>query len=204
MRFAIWAILTCKRLPVPPARAHGGQSLQALHAEITGLRLVTGTGEQLENSTHRNNDRLDGARVALGALCVLTRRGQLVERHKLRRRMWAEKHDTLLARREPVGREPQFQFFYIPFSGFSFGLTHNVEAEITPRAPDTSDAEVMQLKALRDWLGWVPSFAEILLSRAISGSRIVEDVVGESWQLLSANAMCCSTKWNITCRLIPG
>ena len=36
---------------------HGtGQSLQALHAEITGLRLVTGTGEQMEISSHRNND----------------------------------------------------------------------------------------------------------------------------------------------------
>ena len=169
---------------------HGtGQSLQALHAEITGLRLVTGTGEQLEISTHRNNDRLDGARVALGALGVLTEiEVQLVERHKLRRRMWAEKHDTLLARAESLWAENRnFEFFYIPFSGFSFGLTHNiVEAEDTPRAPDTSDAEVMQLKALRDWLGWVPALRKFLLSRAISGSRIVEDVVGESWQLLSS------------------
>jgi hypothetical protein len=94
----------------------------------------------------------------------------------------------LLARAESLWAENRnFEFFYIPFSGFSFGLTHNiVEAEDTPRAPDTSDAEVMQLKALRDWLGWVPALRKFLLSRAISGSRIVEDVVGESWQLLSS------------------
>ena len=169
---------------------HGtGQGLQALHAEITGLRLVTGTGEQLEISTHQNTDQLDGARVGLGALGVLTEiEVQLVERHKLRRRMWAEKHDALLARAHSLWAENRnFEFFYIPFSGFSIGLTHNiVDAEDTPRAPDTSDGEVMQLKALRDWLRWLPSLRKFLLARAIAGSQIAEDVVGESWQLLSS------------------
>ena len=65
---------------------HGtGQGLQALHAEITGLRLVTGEGERLEISTHQNTEQLDGARVGLGVLGVLTEiEVQLVERHKLR------------------------------------------------------------------------------------------------------------------------
>ena len=187
---------------------HGtGQSLQALHAEITGLRLVTGTGEQLEISTHRNNDRLDGARVALGALGVLTEiEVQLVERHKLRRRMWAEKHDTLLARAESLWAENRnFEFFYIPFSGFSFGLTHNiVEAEDTPRAPDTSDAEVMQLKALRDWLGWVRLCGNFCYRAPFPAVELLRMWWAKAGNFYPANAMCCSTKWNITCRLIPG
>ena len=169
---------------------HGtGQGLPALHAEVTGLRLVTGSGEQLEISTRHNTDQLDGARVGLGALGVLTEiEVQLVERHKLHRRMWAEKHDALLARAHTLWAENRnFEFFYIPFSGFSFGLTHNiVDAEDTPRARDTSDSEVRQLKALRDWLRWLPGLRRFLLARAIAGSEVTEDVVGESWQLLSS------------------
>ena len=169
---------------------HGtGQSLQALHGEITGMRLVTGTGETLEISAQQNTDWLDGARVALGALGVITEMEvQLVERHKLHRRMWAEKHDTLLARAHSLWAENRnFEFFYIPFSGYSFGLTHNiVESDDTPRAPDMSDAEVMQLKSLRDWLSWLPAARKYLLARAIGNSPTAEDVIGESWQLLSS------------------
>ena len=102
--------------------------------------------------------------MGLGALGVLTEiEVQLVERHKLRRRMWAERHDTLLGARDSLWAENRnFEFFYVPFSGFSFGLTHNiVDAEDTPRAPDTSDTEVMQLKALRDRVALVAGFAEI-------------------------------------------
>ena len=169
---------------------HGtGQDLPALHAEITGLRLVTGSGDEMEISQQHNADLLDGARIALGSLGVLTEiEMQLVERHKLRRTAWAEKHDDLLARAMQLWADNRnFEFFYIPFSGYSFGLTHNiVDEEDTPRAPDTSDDEVMQLKALRDWLGWWPAARKFLLSRAIAGSQMAEDVIGESWQLLSS------------------
>ena len=43
----------------------------------------------------------------------------------------------------------------------------------------------MQLKALRDWLGWFPYLRKKLLSAAIADAP-EEDVVGESWQLLSS------------------
>lgn len=169
---------------------HGtGQNLQALHAEITGLKMITGAGERLEISAAQNADMLEGARVALGALGVLTDiQIQLVKRHKLRRTVWTEKHDALLARADTLWADNRnFEFFYIPFSGYAIGITHNIaEGDDTPRTDDASDDEVMQLKALRDWLGWWPSARRYLLSKAIAGSSVSEDVVGESWQLLAS------------------
>ena len=47
------------------------------------------------------------------------------------------------------------------------------------------DDGIMQLKALRDWLGWFPYLRKKLLSAAIADAP-EEDVVGESWQLLSS------------------
>ena len=65
-------------------------------------------------------------------------------------------------------------------------ITHNItEGEATQRASDESDDGVMQLKALRDWLGWFPYLRKKLLSAAIADAP-EEDVVGESWQLLSS------------------
>ena len=187
---------------------HGtGQNLQALHAEITGLRLVTGTGEQMEISTRRNSDRLDGARVGLGALGVLTDiEVQLVERHKLHRRMWAEKHETLLARAEILWAENRnFEFFYIPFSGFSFGLTHNiVDAEDTPRTPDTSDGEVMQLKKYATGCAGCRLCGDFCCRAPLPGAGLLKMSWAKAGNFYPASAMCCSTKWNITCRLILG
>jgi FAD/FMN-containing dehydrogenase len=65
-------------------------------------------------------------------------------------------------------------------------IAHNItEAEDTPRAHDESDDAVMQLKALRDWLGWFPYLRKKLLAAAIAAAP-EEDVIGESWQLLSS------------------
>ena len=73
-----------------------GRNLQALAAEIQGLRLITGTGEHIEISADQNTDWLIG-RVALGALGILTEiKMQLVERFKLHRQVWPESHKHTL------------------------------------------------------------------------------------------------------------
>ena len=69
---------------------HGtGKELQGLAAEIQGLRLVTGTGEHIEIGEEENAEWLNGARVGLGALGIMTEiKMQLVERFKLHRQVW--------------------------------------------------------------------------------------------------------------------
>jgi FAD-linked oxidoreductase len=168
---------------------HGtGRDLPCLAAEILGLKMVTGSGEELEISGAKNADLLPAAQVALGALGIATQiQMQLVARHKLHRRVWFAPYAQILADAEQLWRDNRnFEFFYLPFSGQAMCITHNeTEAEATLRTQDESDDGVMQLKALRDWLGWFPYLRKKLLSAAIADAP-EEDVVGESWQLLSS------------------
>ena len=168
---------------------HGtGRDLPCLAAEIRGLRMVTGAGEDMEISAKKNPDLLPAAQVALGALGIFTEiQMQLVARHKLHRRVWFAPYAQVLADAEQLWRDNRnFEFFYLPFSGQAMCITHNItEADDTPRRHDESDDGVMQLKALRDWLGWFPYLRKKLLAAAIADAP-EEDVVGESWQLLSS------------------
>ena len=169
---------------------HGtGRTLPALSAEITGLRMVTGGGEFLEISDGQNADMLEAARVALGSLGVLTEiQMQLVPRYKLHRRVWFERHDSLLGRADSLWQENRnFEFFYLPFSGQSMAITHNeTDAADTPRKKDDDGSAVMQLKSVRDYFSWFPALRKHLLARALSRAR-EENVIGESWQLLSTD-----------------
>lgn len=168
---------------------HGtGAALQGLAAEIQGLRLVTGTGAHLEISGEDNAAWLEGGRVALGALGILTEiKMQLVERFKLHRQVWPESHQHTLENAERYWRENRnFEFFYIPFSDTNLLITHNVTDEAnTPRNEDNSTSAVMQLKSLRDTLKWCSPLRRWLLKRAIS-KEPTENVIGESWDMLAS------------------
>ena len=168
---------------------HGtGKELQGLAAEIQALKLVTGSGELLEISAHENSEWLDGARVALGALGVITEiKMQLVERFKLHRQVWpASNKHTLENAQRYWDENRNFEFFYIPFSDTSLLLTHNVSTEpSTPANHDTSTSAMMQLKSLRDSLKWFTPLRRWLLKRAIANEP-TENVIGESWDLLAS------------------
>ena len=168
---------------------HGtGRALPCLAAEILGVRMITGTGEPMEISARENAELLPAAQVALGALGILTEiQMQLIGRHKLHRRVWFTPYEKLRVDAQQLFADNRnFEFFYLPFSGQAMCIAHNItEAEDTPRAHDESDDAVMQLKALRDWLGWFPYLRKKLLAAAIAAAP-EEDVIGESWQLLSS------------------
>ena len=168
---------------------HGtGQTLPGLAADIQGLRLVTGTGEHIEISADDNPEWLDGGRVALGALGILTEiKMQLVERFKLHRQVWPESHAHTLEHAERYWRENRnFEFFYIPFSDTDLLITHSTsEAPVTPPLDDDSTSAVMELKSLRDALKWCSPLRRWLLKRAISKAP-TENIVGESWDMLAS------------------
>jgi FAD-linked oxidoreductase len=168
---------------------HGtGKNLPCLAAEITGLKLLTAAGEMMQIDARENNALLPAAQVALGALGLLTEiEMQLVPRHKLHRRVQFLPYQQVLESAHDAWHSHRnFEFMYIPFSGTALTITHDeTQSPDTPRAADESDDGVMQLKALRDWMGWFPALRKRLLGWAISNAP-EENVIGESWQLLTS------------------
>ncbi len=168
---------------------HGtGKNLPCLAAEIQGLKMITGAGEELHISRTRDAALLPAAQVALGALGVLTEiEVQLVPRHKLHRRVWFAPYADVVADAQNLwARHRNFEFLYLPFSDTAMCIAHDeTDAPDTPRAPDESDDGVMQLKALRDYVRWFPSLRRRLLAWAISNAP-EENTIGESWRLLAS------------------
>ena len=168
---------------------HGtGKHLPCLAAEIKGLELVTGAGDVLRINETENAALLPAAQVGLGALGIITEMDvQLVPRHKLHRRVQFKPYQEILASAGALwDTHRNFEFFYLPFSDTAMAITHDeTDAADTPRIADESDEAVMQLKALRDWLGWFPWLRKKLLGAAIANAP-EENVIGESWQLLSS------------------
>lgn len=168
---------------------HGtGKTLPCLAAEICGLTLMTAQGEVMRIDGQENSALLPAAQVTLGALGLITEIDmQLVAAHKLHRRVEFRPMNALLGEAMQMwDTHRNFEFFYIPFSGTALSITHDItDAADTPRDDDESDDAVMQLKALRDWLGWFPWARKKLLGAAISKAP-EENVIGDSWRLLSS------------------
>ncbi|WP_089155943.1 D-arabinono-1,4-lactone oxidase [Micromonospora sp. NBS 11-29] len=77
---------------------HGtGLGFGNLSTQVTGVRLVTGTGEALDIDADRNPELLPAARLSLGALGVVTRVTLDVQpRYELHRRSWCAHLDWTL------------------------------------------------------------------------------------------------------------
>ena len=167
---------------------HGtGRELPCLSAAITGVRLLTAEGEDLEWTLESDPERLQAAQVSLGALGVIHElRVALRPSYRLHRRVWAEPLETILSNAQSRWEQHRnFEFFYIPFSGWGMCIAHDeTTAEPTERAPSTDDDDVMKLRHLRDWLGWSRPLRRAILGQVVK--RVTpEDVVGESWRLLA-------------------
>ena len=167
---------------------HGtGRELPCLSAAVTGVRMLTADGDDLEIALERDPEQLRAAQVALGALGVIHElRVSLRPSFRLHRRTWAEPLETILANAQPRWEQHRnFEFFYIPFSGWGMCIAHDeTTADPTERAPSTDDDDVMKLKHLRDWVGWSSRMRRAILGRVVRGVK-PEDVVGDSWRLLA-------------------
>lgn len=165
---------------------HGtGATLSALHHYITEMRLVTATGDVMELSRDKNAEIFDAARVNLGALGVvseITLRN--LPTYNLKKTTWTEPFDDVLDRIDELGAEYRnFEFYYIPFSDMAICIGHNITDEpIVPRGPNEDGDAVMELRSLRDWLGWWP-WARKKMTRAALEDAPMEHAVDEWWKI---------------------
>lgn len=167
---------------------HGtGKDLGSLSSFVTELKLVTASGETIK-CDETNADRLNAARVSLGALGIVTETTmQARPLYKLKRRTWVAPVEEMLEQAPELwAAHRNFEFYYVPYSGMTIGIVNDEtdEAE-TPEPVNEDDAGLMQLKQLQEWLGWAPS-ARRWLIQTIMGGMEPEERVDFSHKTLSA------------------
>lgn len=159
---------------------HGtGANLQALHAHVEALQLVTPRGNVLECSRTKNPEVFDAARVSLGSLGVVTEVTlRNVPTHRLKRRVWlAPLNDLLEEFDERVARHHSFEMYLIPHCDQGVAIAIDpTEAPVQPRGAEADNEAVMDMKRLRDLFAWWPAARRWLLNRATEGFEPEEAV----------------------------
>ncbi len=164
---------------------HGtGAGLGSMSTMVTGLQLVTASGELVDCDADNNPELFQAARVSLGALGLVTRvRMQNVEPYRLRREtVWMELEDMLAVVDGMADRHRNFEFFYVPFSGMGFTDAHDI-TDAAAASTETMDPNegTMELKLVRDWLEWSPTLRRLLLG-AYASTIPDEVTIENSWK----------------------
>lgn len=167
---------------------HGtGANLQAMHADVMSLRLVTPQGEIVEWDQEHHPEQMAAARVSLGSLGVITQATmRVVPSFSLHRKVWLRPVGEMLEQAGELARKHRhFEFYYLPFTGYAAGIAHDEYQGSDVLVPHSQDEEMLSdLRKLRDWLGRFPD-----MRRWAAGKLIDEDLTEEaknrSWKLLS-------------------
>ena len=167
---------------------HGtGSRLQALHGDVTGLRLVTPDGQVIDCDATREADIFQAARVSLGALGVISQvRLKTIPNRRVRRKVWIEPLPDALARAEARwAQHRNFEFYAVPFTGLAVGISHDeTDDPAEARGPDQDTAFLDALKGLRNLLGFSTPLRKAAARTLLAGAK-PETAVDEGWKLLS-------------------
>lgn len=166
---------------------HGtGAKLQALHASIEELRLLTPKGEIITCNSGAPQ-MLDAARVSLGCLGIITEvKIRAVPAFNLQRKVWLKPVEELLLAAPDLARKHRhFEFYYLPFTGYAAAITHDEYAGQDVKMPPAQDEDMLRdLRRLRDWAGSFPSLRRWLAAKLIDPNT-KEEAQNRSFKLLS-------------------
>ncbi len=168
---------------------HGtGQEFGSISSEITAIRIMTANGDIVEGSVDNNPELIKAAQVSVGALGVIIEATvNLCPSYNLHRRTWVEPIGSILESIEEKWHSNRnYEFFYIPFSGFGINIQHNTTDEDETERPPSEDEEALAaIRAIRDKTKWSKFLRRKLLSTGLKRSK-GEDVIGPSWKLLAS------------------
>ncbi|AUH52376.1 FAD-dependent oxidoreductase [Chromobacterium sp. ATCC 53434] len=169
---------------------HGtGARLQALHADALALRLVTPAGEIVDCGGGRDDDLLQAARVSLGSLGVIARATiAVVPAYYLKRKLWLMPAQQMLDAAPELARTHRnFEFYYLPFTGYAAAIVHDLAPAGPASRPESQDEDMLrELRRLRDWLGKMPSLRRWVAQKLIDPG-MGEQALDKSWRLLSTS-----------------
>lgn len=167
---------------------HGtGMKIPALHGDVTGLRLVTPSGQVIDADAQKNPEIFQAARVSLGSLGVISQvRIKTSANRRLRRRVWLEPFEEALANAEARwAQHRNFEFYAVPFTGLAVNISHDeTDDPALPRGPDQDTEFLEALKGLRNLLGFATPVRKAAAKALLSTAK-PETAIDEGWKLLS-------------------
>ena len=168
---------------------HGtGEALGCLSSEITAVRLMTADGNILEGTRADNPDLIKASQVSLGALGILMEATiNVCQSYNLHRRTWVEPIASILESiEERWASHRNFEFFYIPFSGYGINIQHDLTDAVETERPASEDEEALAaIRRIRNRTKWSKFLRRKLLSAGLKRVK-PEDVIGPSWKLLAS------------------
>jgi FAD-linked oxidoreductase len=167
---------------------HGtGARLQALHGDVTALRLITPRGQVIDCDVAHEPEIFQAAKVSLGSLGVISQvRLKTIPNRRIRRRVWIEPFEDALAKAEARWAEHRnFEFYAVPFTGLAAGISHDeTDDPAEARGPDQDTAFLDALRGLRNLLGFSTPLRKAAARALLAGAK-PETAVDEGWKLLS-------------------
>ncbi|HEY0843822.1 MAG TPA: D-arabinono-1,4-lactone oxidase [Noviherbaspirillum sp.] len=167
---------------------HGtGAGLPALHADVVAMRIVTPQGETVACDERRHSDIFAAARVSLGSLGVITELTlRVVPAYNLYRQVRLRPLEELLPLVPELARAHRnFEFYYLPFTGYAAVITHDADDGKDVLMPASQDEDALRdLRRLRDWLGNMPQLRRWVAGKLIDRHQ-AEEAKNRSWRLLS-------------------
>ncbi len=167
---------------------HGtGPGFSCLSAEMMEITLLLASGEFVVANAAQNTDLLHAARIALGSLGVIVDATMSVrESYRLHRRSFTQPlRDTLAGAMESWRAHRNFEFFCLPYCDHAFVIMHDeTQAEPFGGKQDSDSNALMQLKQLRDLLGWAPPLRRAILN-LVARREKPQEMIGSSWEMLA-------------------
>jgi len=167
---------------------HGtGRTFKALHGEVLALQLVTAQGQVFDCNPAQNSDLFNAALVGLGVFGIVT---QVTLQNRVLKRI--HKRTYLAPVEEAIDQWPALlsqhrnvEFYAVPFTKLAAIITADeTELPAKPRGPDTDAQTLMDLKRLRDLVGYSSSLRR-RVAYAMMKDLPAEEAIDEGWKLLS-------------------
>ena len=163
---------------------HGtGAGIGGLPSFVSGLELVTASGDLINCDANNNREVFEAARLSLGALGIISKiRLQNTRPYRSRRESWIMDWEQTLAEADQLAdTRRNFEFYYIPFSERCFLHTHDITTEARHATPvHDANESVQDLKLIRDYLSWSDTLRGLPI-KAIAATMDKEVVVEASW-----------------------
>lgn len=138
---------------------HGtGIDFKCLSGYVTGLRLITPSGDQLDIDAKSDPDLFNAARVSVGALGIITRMTlQNRSPFRLKQRSWVEKTEDLLAAFDDhAGAYRHFEMFPLTHSDYAIALSTDETDEPVNNPPASPEEDAAFDAAMRGWMEVAP------------------------------------------------